>query len=213
MGTIESDRTAHLVMASDGADYHLARRRLDSASIRIKLGSSAMTRWGQAALLVLVACGSRMFPRGVYVELDHNTPCLLPLYSSRTLARVAKIMGAAFEDIPEDSVRIQIGEGDLGGADLYCGASDWTARLDSRPFTLDGANACELAGGFAAAIAASAAFRFKVLGDPVALRRPQKLTLWEDAPSLSAEYLPTALWFIGLGNLGQAALLLLSFLP
>jgi len=214
MNHIEQDRSAQLVMASNRAiDYAQARRRLDSASLHIKIGPAADTAWGQVALLVAIACASRMFARGVFVEIDPAMRCLLPLYSNRPLARVAKDLGAQAEDFPKDAVKLQIGTGALGNTDFYCLASGWSAHISHQVIIPEVGAANELSGAFAAALAVASAFRFKVLGDAIALRRPQSINLWEDAPSSDIEFLPTALRFIGLGNLGQAALLLLSMLP
>ncbi|WP_395015315.1 hypothetical protein [Dongia sp.] len=214
MSSIAFDRTAQMVMASDSAaDYHDARRRLDSASIKIRLADGlAEARWAQAALLVMISCGSRMFPRGVFLELNRETRCNLPLYANRTLARVCEEMGAKFEDFPDDALAVQIGSENGGDADLYCGAVAWTASVSARPLAF-ASTANELSGALSGALAISAAFRARVLGDPLALRRDQTLSLWEGGDAPEIKYLPTALWFLGLGNLGQAALLLLSFLP
>ena len=90
---------------------------------------------------------------------------------------------------------------------------------DPAPF---GRSDCALAGVAAGALAVGRAFLAEQ-GDVRAGRTAQSLSLWlpdtselsvhDPGPVLGSVYLPKSLWFIGLGNLGQAFLWSLTLLP
>jgi hypothetical protein len=85
-----------------------------------------------------------------------------------------------------------------------------------------GKSDCPLAGAAAGALAVGQAFLAEQ-GDHRAGRSIQQLSLWgpelgeqaacSPGTSLDEVYLPTALWLVGLGNLGQAYLWALTLLP
>jgi hypothetical protein len=80
---------------------------------------------------------------------------------------------------------------------------------------------CSLAPAVAAAACASEAFLFLAGDHPMAGRRAAGVSLWNpghewlraDTTEPALSFLPTGLWMIGLGNLGQAVLWMLTTLP
>jgi len=89
------------------------------------------------------------------------------------------------------------------------------------PTRLDEGNAISLAPVVSAAACAAEAFAYHARDHLFAGRRPLGLSLWypgrdwlaSDASEPALTYLPSRLWFIGLGNLGQAFAWLLANLP
>ena len=88
---------------------------------------------------------------------------------------------------------------------------------------LPGRSDCALAGVAAGALAVGQAFQAEQ-GDVRAGRTAQSISLWlpdhpgqqgplDPGPDLESVYLPASLWFVGLGNLGQAFLWSLTLLP
>jgi hypothetical protein len=182
----------------------------------------------QAALLSGIALARRVFLGGVWVVGNLEVPLRVPIPLGNTLQEAVKALGArrgpnGIVDQPcvfiggaprsrvaHFSVRT-VCEGWRGGvvpahADFFYGEG---ATMPLAPM-------------LAVALAVSEAF-FHVQGQtPVAGRRSVGLSLWQpgrtdwlesdkDAPPLS--YLPSALWLIGLGHLGQAYLWALGLLP
>jgi len=99
----------------------------------------------------------------------------------------------------------------------------WTAgTAPGRKPVVMGRSDCTLAGVAAGALAVGQAFLAEQ-GDYRAGRTTQSLSLWmpelrqqaanDPGPHFHEVYLPTALWFVGLGNLGQAYLWSLALLP
>ncbi len=214
MNRIQDDRAAQLVMAAGAGTYADARKRLERASLKVRIDKALMTTWGQAALLTVVACASRMFLRGVYIDISPSVRCALALHSNWPLVRLLLEHGAKIETAPDDAFLLDIGHGTFDkSADLCCWAANWTANVAPACGPDREADSNSLAGAVAGGLAVTQAFRARVLGDALATRKPQSLNLWEGATTAAVEYLPTALWLIGLGNLGQATLLLLGLLP
>jgi hypothetical protein len=179
------------------AGYRLALR-IDNAHAR--------DRHCQAALLTAVALARRVFLGGVTVAVLPDTPLLAPLPFGQTLAEAGPC-------VRRSSFHIRA---------LFAG---WRGGIvptdaDVRPAA---APIMALVPMLAAALAVSEAFLFVSGSSAVAGRRPVGLSLWRPAAGcdwLSAtadepalELLPSQLWLIGLGHLGQAYLWALGLLP
>ncbi|HEX9990493.1 MAG TPA: thiamine biosynthesis protein ThiF [Chloroflexia bacterium] len=201
--------------------------------LRIDVGPDVLqspTR--QAAVLTSVNTARRCFLGGVKVTGALDAPLLVPWRSCRTLRdAIIDLQGTVSTDADETTEgipRIVVG--------------DTTRSYAHAPFavraTFDGwrGGAVPLADGIrlpeqqeftpagvlAGAMAVSEAFQYVRGGNPHAGKRVAGMSLWrledtswltssDSGPSLT--YLPTRLWLIGLGHLGQAFLWTLGFLP
>ena len=186
----------------------------------------------QAMALTAVNTARRCFLGGVDVVGAVDVDLRVPWRRCKTLAeavmelhgRVAVHAPSALHEFP----RIIIGDGHLptattgfavrGTFDGWCGGAlpaDDPRRLPER-------QDCAPAGVLAGALAVGEAFQH-VRGNAYAGRRDAGLSLWRPEPTVSwldaagrgpqLELLPTELWVIGLGHLGQAYLWTLGLLP
>jgi len=217
--SIEHDRHAQLLLGTgEDLSFDEARRRLESAAMVLTADDAARTPWGQAALLSIAACGTRIFRGGVFVRGDLDTPTIVGSWPGFPLRRLLKESGCRFENIPSHACELHIGATRSTTPDtLYCWASGWSAWVSARPSENTDVPGNELSGVLAGAMGVSEVFRRVVLND---IRAGKKtLTLSALAPGLDAtadtqlDFLPEDLWLIGLGNLGQATLWTLGMLP
>jgi hypothetical protein len=182
----------------------------------------------QAALLTGVALAQRVFLGGVSVAGTLSAPLRVPMPLGRTLADAISGLGAQLvANRPIETPIIHIGGGPrprTPGFAVRAVFADWRGGVvpsHARNFQL-GSTVMALSPMLAAALAVSEAF-FHVQGNtPIAGRRSVGFSLWNpdeidwfaadpDAPPL--RFLPSHLWLIGLGHLGQAFLWALSLLP
>lgn len=182
----------------------------------------------QAALLTGIALARRVFLGGVDVVGDLGLPLQVPLPLGDTLAEAVQRLGGHAPAEADASVpRVRVG-GSVGPRtsefDIRMVFSGWRAGVVPvhADFAVGEAETVALAPMLAAAFAVNEAF-FHVQGKtPTAGRRSAGLSLWNlsrldwltperDAPAL--RYLPSSLWLIGLGHLGQAYLWALALLP
>jgi hypothetical protein len=188
---------------------------------------TAVSSTRQAALLTIVNAGRRSLLGGIEVEGIDDMPLLLPIADCRTLPEaVVRLGGRVVKETGGDAPLVVIGDG---------------AEKAARPFavrvTFDGWSAgvvplgsgvrlnekIELvpAGVLAGALAVAEAFQHLRGSQPAAGRRPIGLSHWRpdldwrDSAAIgpALERLPSALWLIGLGNLGQAYLWTIGLLP
>ncbi len=179
----------------------------------------------QAILLTAANCGARTFLGGVSVvgacgDLAVSIPGLSRMEDALT------VLGARTADrIHPDLPTLMIG--DIGSADVeplalratfanWCGgvvpAASGLRLSETGTFTPSGV--------LAGAIGVAEIFQRVRGGTPMACRRAVGLDLWDlhrdwlsggSAPS--AERLPSEIWIVGMGNLGQAYLWTLGLLP
>ena len=216
---IKDDRLLKISLDANGdEDWEVARKRLESAAIVLSSGAAAATRPGQAALAILAECGCRMFRGGVYLARQFDEALLIPSDASTT---VGELLGAAGCDVsapPPGALWIHVGSDSAPNQDtLYCWVDGWHAVVSPRSGgTSTFLPGNELSGALAGAMAASAAFRRLVMNDVRAGKRSQRFSPYrpgaDAAESAVYKRLPAALWFIGVGNLGQAALRVTSLL-
>lgn len=183
----------------------------------------------QAAVLTTVNTGRRCFLGGVLVAGDLDVDLLVPWRDCTTLGEaIVDLQGVVVADVSPEIPRVVIGNvpDDTGAGEFVVRATfdGWSGGV----FPLeDGQRLQEQheftpAGVLAGALAASEAFQF-VRGNVLAGRREVGLSLWrpeEPTAWLNGEVhgpvlerLPSRLWLIGLGHLGQAFLWTLGFLP
>ncbi len=183
----------------------------------------------QASLLTGVALARRIFLGGVSVSGDLNVPLVVPMPLGKTLHEAVSALGAVkFDsDCPTDTPLIAIGgppwtKRSGFGVRVVC--AGWRGGIVPLHSSLSpsGPEAMPLAAMLAAALAVSEAFFFVRSGSTAAGRKSVGLSLWrpaeqgwlaphDDEPALC--YLPSRLWLIGLGHLGQAYLWALGLLP
>lgn len=225
-------RTVKMAMDSgEAATVEEAERIFRGYQLAIEVGPDVtFSPTLQAALLTAVNTGRRGFLGGVSVVGNLDALLLIRWRSCRTLAEAIRdLRGNAVEKIPPDLPRIVIGDvpkpdgiGEFAVRATFNGWSGGVIPLD------DGKRLPEKqefapAGVLAGALAVSEAFQHVRGGNPMAGRRDVGLSLWRPDPDSSwwdpenagpsVSLLPSRLWLIGLGHLGQAFLWTLGFLP
>jgi hypothetical protein len=158
-----------------------------------------------------------------------NAPLLAPWSGTRTVGEaIIDLRGTIAYTGRPDAPRIVIGnariDGHRGRFAVRATMNGWSAGvapIDS-DIRLDERQECTPAGVLAGALAISEAFQF-VRGDTVdAGDRATGMSLWRPVPEIdwriadpgpTLSDLPSRLWLIGLGHLGQAYLWTLGFLP
>jgi len=182
----------------------------------------------QTILLTCVALAKRVFLGGVTVVGDLSANQETPLPLGLTLQDAVLSLGAKAE--LEDSVcqpRILVGTAPapINGFAVRAVASGWRGGIipGSSSFAPRGTIPIPTASMLAAALAVNEAFLHVNGTAPVAGRRSLGLSLWnlstdtdwlvDDPNEPPLTYLPSSLWLIGLGHLGQAYLWGLGLLP
>ena len=182
----------------------------------------------QAILLTCVALAKRVFLGGITVvgNLSANQKTPLPL--GPTLQDAVLSLGAAVESEGRSApLRILIGRASAPacGFAVRAVAAGWRGGIvpGHSDLPLRGASSIPPAAMLAAALAVNEAFLAVNGVAPVAGLRSLGLSLWNldaetdwfvDDPSEPVlTYLPSSLWLIGLGHLGQAYLWGLGLLP
>lgn len=187
----------------------------------------ACTAAGQITLLTALALARRVFLGGVAVVGPLDEPLRAPLPYGRTLREAVIALGGAPDTAIEALPTVVIGGAAGPRRDGFCVrtlASGWRGGVAPvhAEVEIEGGSPMPLACMLAAALAINEAFFYVSAPSGVAGRRPTGLSLWrpgnsewlipgEGEPEL--RYLPTQLWLIGLGHLGQAYLWGLGLLP
>lgn len=213
--SIQHDRAAQLlVRADEGLSFDAAQARLETAALLLSWDpDTAGQPWLQAALFALVRCGAKMFRGGVFLAPGADAPCSLVLKPSTSLAGQLVGQGARLGSAPPLALKVHVGGAPPPGARLVCAAVGWDGVVSPRPVACDQPGN-EVSGVLAAAMACAEAFKLLLLGDLRSGRQERRISAWgPDAPSPQISRLPTGLWLLGLGNLGQASLLALGLLP
>lgn len=190
-------------------------------------GSSAPLH--QAALLTGVSLARRVFLGGVTVAGDLDAPLLAPLPLGANLRdAVISLGGTPADKPPENTPIVDIGGGPRPRAaefhvrTVYSGWRGGILPVHSE-LALSPGTPMPLSPMLAAALAVNEAFAFVSDKTAAAGRRPVGLSLWTPSPDVDwlgagpdepeLRYLPSKLWLIGLGHLGQAYLWGLGLLP
>ena len=182
----------------------------------------------QAALLTTVALARRAFLGGVTVTGPLDAPLMLAIPLGRTIGDAVQALGGTLGDVAEEMPTIVIGGGPRQRRAGFCvrtAAAGWRGGILPVHSELQprGERTMPLSGMLAAGLAVHEAFLFVNGGMPAAGRQVLGLSLWrpgreadwlqpdESEPVLT--YLPSRLWLVGLGHLGQAYLWGLGLLP
>jgi hypothetical protein len=208
-----------------------AKKQFDEYCLTIQVGpevaeSSAL----QACLLTAVNTGRRCFLGGVEIVGNLEVPLRIPWKRSLTLSEaVIDLQGKPVKTITsKKSPCIHVGNSKADGQNDSCSikavVNGWYGGVlpleDAKVFyqSVDFTPAGVLAG----ALGVSEAFQY-IRGDtPLAGNRSIGLSLWNPGqtepsnhfdPGPELAQLPSKIWLIGLGHLGQAYLWTLGFLP
>lgn len=227
----ELNRVVKLVMDSGEAQTLAeAQQIVNGYKLAICVGADiAGSATRQAALLTAVNTARRCFLGGVQVAGDLDMPLLVPWRTSKTVREaIVDLQGTSVPKADAEIPSIVIGEvpdsGTNGEFSVRATFNGWSGGV----VPTDGGERLEEqiefvpAGILAGALAVGEAFQF-VRGDHglagrrdigLSLWRPERDINWLDAdagPRLN--YLPSRLWLIGLGHLGQSYLWTLGLLP
>ena len=216
---IQDDRLLKISRdANDDQDWEVASARLDRAAITISADPNLSDPAMQAAAVALVACGSRMFRGGVYLHASLEAVGVLGPRPFKSLRHELRTLGGRIAPPPEHALRVHIGtDTPADGATIWCWTDGWIAATGPSPEAADRRTGNVISGALAGSMAASEAFRSLIFSDPRAGKRTQQLSPYRPEQAISEDAslsrLPAALWFVGMGNLGQANLKLTSLLP
>jgi hypothetical protein len=182
---------------------------------------------GQATLLTGVALARRVFLGGVCVSGAVDAPLISPLPLSGNLSDAIVELGGTLGPGSAGTPAVTIGGGPCprrDGFHVRTVAAGWRGGILPAYSELvpEPGPAMPLAGVLAAALAVNEAFSHVRREGSVAGRRSVGMSLWDPSsagwlgshsgePTL--QFLPSRLWLIGLGHLGQAYLWCLGLLP
>ncbi len=228
----ELNRTLKMMLDSgEAASIEEAQRIFEGYRLQIHIGNGvASSPTLQAALLTAVNTGRRCFLGGITVVGKADVDLLISWRRCRTLREaILDLQGETSEVFDDESPQVFIGDADseipINEFAVRATFDGWrggvvpmedNVRLDERQeFTP--------AGVLAGSLAVSEAFQFVRGRNALAGHRSVGLSLWrpdsevswldEDETGPVIEILPSRLWLIGLGHLGQAYLWTLGFLP
>lgn len=211
----------------EAATLEEAQRMFESYRLRVAVGPNvALSPTRQATLLTIVNTARRCFLGGVEVVGCPDASLLLRWRDCRDLREAVADLGGLHVSPDNDEVPvICIGDGAPLKSEFAVRATfdGWRGAVvpladeplpEQREFTP--------AGVMAGALAVSEAFQYVRGRNALAGRRAVGLSLWKPeleswrddcgtGPELA--FLPSKLWIIGLGHLGQAYLWTLGFLP
>lgn len=222
-------RTAKLFMDNGKAATQAdALNMLAAFGLGVRVSREAQTtRNGQIALLTLVNAARRTFLGGVEVADVWDVPLQVPLAAAGSLrGAVEELGGKVVSTITPSLPLALIGDLDGGEPGFPVWRLSWSGWSGGVIPACDGAAVCDesampLAPVVAASVCIAEVFAFLAGDHPMAGRRASGLSLWSPGSSWfdgieqghNLAYLPSALWLIGMGNLGQAMAWLLGCLP
>jgi hypothetical protein len=231
----ELNRSVKLAMdTGEAATPEEARRIFEGYRLAVGVGTDvADSPTKQAALLTAVNTARRCFLGGVEVVNCPDAALLVPWQGCRTLREaVADLQGKLVNDSHSREIPlIVIGDpeqkyvSERGTFAVHATFDGWRAGVAPLEDGLRLAEHQEFTPGgvLAGALGVSEAFQFVRGRNAHAGRRAVGLSLWRPEAEISwlddkasgpaVETLPSKLWLIGLGHLGQAFLWTLGFLP
>ncbi|WP_052699424.1 hypothetical protein [Hyphomicrobium sp. 99] len=222
-------RTAKLFMDNGkAATQDEAIEMLAGFGLGVRISEKAQqTRNGQIALLTLVNAARRTFLGGIEVADLIDAPLLLPLAEAPSVREAVQELGGKLVSSLSPSLPLAlIGDVEHAGPGLPAWHLLWSGWCGGVIPARNGSALCDdgampLAPVIAACACIGEAFSYHAGDHPMAGRRSCGFSLWSpkshwldaDAKGPGLTYLPSALWLIGMGNLGQATAWLLACLP
>lgn len=222
-------RTAKYFMDNGRAETHeeaMALLKLFGITVYVGKGISGSVHQ-QTALLSLINCARRTLLGGVEVIGLPDVPSISPLVPGESLHNAARALGARLVDTAKHEwPSATIGDATAPVSGLPCWRLTWSGwRAGVIPardcHRLPEDYAVSLAPLVAAASCAAEVFAYHAKDHLMAGRRSAGVSLWrpgvdwlvEDRTEPRLAYLPSRLWLIGLGNLGQAFAWAIASLP
>jgi hypothetical protein len=222
-------RTAKYFMDSGRAATHdVAMDLLQKFGLTIHVGEEIThSLHHQIALLTLINVARRTFLAGIEVVGLHDGMSLTALAPARALKdAVLELGGRAISRPRPNWPSALIGTADTTPVDMPCWRVTWEGWRGGVIPNREGRHladgeAIALAPALAAAVCAGEAFAYHAGDHPMAGRCAAGMSLWHpgagwlaaDPTEPALAFLPSRLWLIGLGNLGQAFAWLLACLP
>ncbi|HVU09248.1 MAG TPA: hypothetical protein VHG89_11960 [Verrucomicrobiae bacterium] len=221
------NRLAKALMLRHSVDYPTALAMLGTFRLNLICSDKLRTSKAlQAALLTAVNAGKRAFHGGVFVNMPNDIICLLPWPDKATLNQIVHSLGGILSEgkLPPHGETLFLGAPSsdvVEGYVVHC--SGWRGGITSRKVIPTFTHGPDFAlGGIAAASIGVARCFLRISGLYFASEiEEQGMSLWRpdlnwlrpesDGPEL--EFLPTKLWMLGLGHLGQAYLWNFALLP
>ena len=197
--------------------------------LSIKISENAARTYnGQLALLTLVNLARRTLLAGVEVFNLPDVPVAVRLTEAQTLPAAVEELGGGVVSRPRPGWPTAL-IGDTGSPD-HLASPSWQLTWEGwrggvtpakHKCRLSEEGAIPLAPAIAAAACTGEVFAFHVGNHTMAGHRSSGLSLWQpgvdwfkpDPGEPDVAFLPSRLWLIGLGNLGQAYAWLLGCLP
>ena len=204
-----------------------ARRQLESLVLQVAVGRGVQKDLAaQAALFTAINAGKRAMLGGVRVVIEDDPELSLPWVRGDTLSEAVSTFGGFVvdrhnEDIPVLTVGQPLApRSNHRRVQLTACWRGWCGGVTNSADEHVSGEAVPLAGVVAGALGVSEIFQH-LLGSSVAGRRSVGLSLWQphahwQAPEARGpvlEFLPTGVWLLGLGHLGQANAWGLGCLP
>lgn len=219
------DRTGKLLLdtgrASDPAD---AARQLQQLRFQIVVGRDIdRDLAAQAALLTAINAGKRALLGGVYVSILDDPVLRLPWVRGQRLTDAIATAGGHLTGEHDPNVpTFVVGDAPTppGELVLHGAWQGWSGGVSGTSGDGMTRAAMPLSGVVAGALAVSEIFQ-QYLGSTQAGRRNTGLSIWRpdlawqhpDAIGPPLRYLPSGLWLLGLGHLGQANAWSIGCLP
>lgn len=182
----------------------------------------------QAALLTCVALARRVFLGGVTISGSLTAPLKVPLPYGTTVGEAVVRLGGLIGEKATNDPLVTIGgiaQTRSPGFHIRTVHAGWRGGILPADAGLGpvGGSVMPLTPMLSAALAVNEAFLFARSNNQAFGRRSVGLSLWQPSPEADwltndgdepeLRYLPTRLWLIGLGHLGQAYLWGLGILP
>ena len=224
------NRLVKLAMdTGEAASVEEAEKLFSGYRLSVAVGADvACSATQQAALLTIVNTARRSLLGGVEVEGIVGMPLLLPLHPYRSLEEaVAGLGGMTAGAACRDAPLVVVGDAPIDAERRFVVRTTfdgWAGGIV--PLHAEGSRLAERqefipSGVMSGALAVAEAFQHLRGSNPAAGRRHVGLSLWRPefdwrdpqavGPVISR--LPSALWLIGIGNVGQAYLWTIGLLP
>jgi hypothetical protein len=211
----------------EAANLEAAQALFAGYRLQVAVGADAARNPGfQIALLTIVNAARRCFLGGVTFCGDMDEPLRVPFPGAATLGEAVRALGGQWAPVYPDTPLIVLGDPQMEAPTGFAVRATFEGWAAGCAPLADGVRLAERhvfapAAVTAGALAVTEAFQHVRGSNAAAGHRRYGLSLWRpdldwlaaEAVGRPPERLPTKAWLIGLGNLGQAYLWSLGFLP